>query len=156
MESRKKSKRNKVLAVSSGGGHWVQLLRLRKAWMDLDVIYATVWPESRDDVDSGDFFIIPDANRWTKIALLKCMFSVFKLVMKERPGVIISTGAAPGLFAIFFGKLTGARTLWLDSIANAEKISLSGKLAGYIADEWLTQWETLSKPKGPYYHGAVL
>ena len=65
------------------------------------------------------------------------------LVLKFRPDVVITTGAAPGLVALQIGKLFGARTVWIDSLANAEKISLSGKLAERYADLWLTQWPHL-------------
>ena len=76
--------------------------------------------------------------------------------MRHRPDVVLSTGAAPGFFAILFGKLLGARTIWVDSIANAEQLSLSGKKAGRFADLWLTQWPHLAQPGGPLYKGSVI
>ena len=42
------------------------------------------------------------------------------LLLRHRPDVIVTTGAAPGYFALRFGKLLGARTIWIDSMANAE------------------------------------
>ena len=148
--------KNKVLAVSSGGGHWVQLLRLRKSWEGFDVVYATVNPDARMDIGDSVFFVIPDANRWTKISLIKCMFSSFWLILRVKPRVVITTGAAPGLFALVFGKIFGAKTIWLDSIANVEKMSMSGKLSRHFADQWLTQWEDLAGPDGPDFKGAVV
>ena len=76
-------------------------------------------------------------------------------MIKERPDVVVSTGAAPGYFGIRFGKLVGARTIWIDSIANAEELSLSGLKAGKHVDLWLTQWEHLAQQEGPHYHGNV-
>jgi hypothetical protein len=70
--------------------------------------------------------------------------------------VIITTGAAPGYFALRVGKLFGARTIWIDSMANAETLSKSGQEVGKYADLWLTQWEHLARPQGPHYLGAVL
>jgi UDP-N-acetylglucosamine:LPS N-acetylglucosamine transferase len=148
--------KKEVLAIASGGGHWVQLLRLRKAWEDRLVVYATVNPALYTDVAGKEFYTVPDANRWKKMALLKSMFSVAALMFKLRPRIVITTGAAPGLFALLFGKLFGARTVWIDSIANASEMSLSGRLARHISDQWLTQWEELAGPKGPHFHGAVL
>ena len=81
---------------------------------------------------------------------------MFWIMLRERPDVIISTGAAPGLLAVVLGKLMGARTLWLDSIANADRLSLSGKLAGRYANLWLTQWPHLAGVDGPSFRGAVL
>ena len=81
---------------------------------------------------------------------------VLRVVLKERPSVVVSTGAAPGLFGVIFGKLGGARTIWIDSIANAEELSMSGRLAGRWADLWLTQWPELAREGGPAFEGAVL
>jgi hypothetical protein len=69
---------------------------------------------------------------------------------------VISTGAAPGYFAVRIGKLFGARTIWVDSVANAEELSLSGKEAGRHVDLWLTQWPHLARPEGPHFKGNVL
>lgn len=78
------------------------------------------------------------------------------LVLRLRPQAVISTGAAPGLVALLVGKLLGARTIWIDSVANANQLSLSGRLARGIADLWLTQWEHLARSDGPHFCGAVL
>jgi len=61
-----------------------------------------------------------------------------------------------GYFALRFGKLFGARTIWIDSMANAEELSKSGKEVGRYADLWLTQWEHLASSEGPRFIGAVL
>lgn len=150
-------KKIKVLALSSGGGHWVQLLRLRPAFANCQVVFATVKEGYRANLAPGaEFRIIPDANRWNKLGLLKVLFAIFRLIWRERPDVVISTGAAPGYFAIRIGNLMGARTIWVDSIANGEELSLSGRKAGPHAALWLTQWPHLAKPTGPHYHGSVL
>ena len=78
------------------------------------------------------------------------------MLLRERPDVVVSTGAAPGFLALRLGKLLRARTIWVDSIANAEELSLSGRRIGPHADLWLTQWEPLARPEGPLYRGAVL
>lgn len=148
--------RKKILAISSGGGHWVQLLRLRPAFEGCDVIYATVRRGYELDVPGSDFRLIGDANQWNKFALVRSAFGIFLLVMTERPDVVISTGAAPGYFGVLFGRWFGARVVWLDSIANAEELSLSGKLAGKFADLWLTQWQPLARSGGPKWIGSVL
>ena len=146
-----------VLAISSGGGHWVQLLRLRPAFEDCRVVFATVKEGYRDDLDgNAEFRIIPDSNRWKKVALFRSAFGILILLLRERPDVIVSTGAAPGYFAIRLGKLLGARTVWVDSIANAEVLSLSGAKIGHYADLWLTQWPHLAADNGPFFRGSVL
>ncbi|MDB6172536.1 MAG: oligosaccharide biosynthesis protein Alg14-like protein [Chthoniobacteraceae bacterium] len=148
--------RLKLLAISSGGGHWVQMLRLRPALVGCDVIFSTVSESYRSEIGDAPFRTVHDATQWEKFSLFRSAFSVFLLVYKERPDVIISTGSAPGFFAIFFGKCFGARTIWLDSLANAEVLSLSGRLAKPFADLWLTQWPHLASMNGPEFKGNVL
>ena len=71
---------------------------------------------------------------------------------------MVTTGAAPGLMAL------GARpSSWRaaapsgsNSIANTERLSLSGRLARPVADAWLVQWEHLARPGGAAFWGAVL
>ncbi len=154
--NRKASGKLRVLAISSGGGHWVQLLRLRPAFEDCEVSYATPIAGYRAQVEGAPFYVIPDANRWNKLNLLRSALAIFRLLFQLRPNVIVSTGAAPGYFAIFLGRLMGARTIWVDSIANVEELSLSGQKAGQQAHLWLTQWEHLAQPNGPRYAGNVI
>jgi len=148
--------RKKVLAVASGGGHWVQLLRLAPAFASFDVIFVGVSQAYRSEVAEHKFYSVTDATRWDKIALLKAAAQLAWIHWKEKPDVVVSTGAAPGYLAVRLGRLFGARTIWLDSIANVDCLSMSGELVGRYADLWLTQWPHLEREAGPYYRGAVL
>lgn len=149
-------RRKRVLALSSGGGHWVQLLRLRPAFEGCEVTYATVRKSYRSDVDSGGFFVVPDCNRSQQLRMLWCAFIVGFHLVRLRPDVVVSTGAAPGYFGMLFGRWLGIRTIWVDSVANADELSMSGKLAGRYAGLWLTQWQHLAVNNGPIYRGSVL
>ena len=155
----------KVLAVSSGGGHWAELRRLRPAWNGALLTYVVTKPGYRAEVSGDprgpgghapDFHSVPDANASEKLRLIWLALRMLVIVLRHRPDVVISTGAAPGYFAVRFGKYLGARTVWIDSIANADEISVSGSLARAYSDVWLTQWPHLSYPGGPAYAGAVL
>jgi UDP-N-acetylglucosamine:LPS N-acetylglucosamine transferase len=150
------ARRTKVLAISSGGGHWVQLLRLRPAFAGCDVTFATVREAYRADVGDAAFCVVPDANRWAKIKLARTAFSVLRLLLRERPEIVISTGASPGYFALLFGKKLRARTIWVDSMANVEELSMSGRLVRRHADLWLTQWPHLVQATGPEFMGSVM
>ena len=146
----------KVLAVASGGGHWVELLRITPAFEGAALHYVTVRSDYRGDVDAGSFYTVRDATRWNPVGVAVLAVQVLFLVYKVRPDIVISTGAAPGYFAVRFGKLFHARTIWVDSLANVEELSKSGKLAGRYADLWLTQWPELARDGGPEYAGQVL
>lgn len=146
----------KVLAVSSGGGHWVQLMRLNLAFEGHDLAYATVQRDYAADVSGARFYLLRDATRWDRWGLLVLAFQLLGILLRERPRVVITTGAAPGVLALMIGKRLGAKTIWIDSIANVEELSMSGRHARKSADVWLTQWQHLAKPDGPRYEGSVL
>lgn len=160
----------RVLALASAGGHWVQLRRLRPAWRDCDVAYATSNSGYRPEIDAEHadaglppprFYTFPDASRWQKLRLLRQLLTVLRIFLRERPDVVISTGASAGYFALRIAKLCRRRTIWLDSIANSAELSLAGQRVGPYADLWLTQWEDLVDPPGhdghgPSFRGQVL
>jgi UDP-N-acetylglucosamine:LPS N-acetylglucosamine transferase len=146
----------KILAIASGGGHWIQLLRLRPAFLGADITYASVSTALAADVGGHRFYCFPDANRQQKLALLRQVFKIGWILLRVRPDVIISTGASCGYVAIRIGQLLGARTLFIDSIANAESLSLSGHMARRHAGLTLTQWPHLASSEGPKYEGSVL
>jgi hypothetical protein len=150
------ARQQKILAVASGGGHWVQLLRMLPAFEGHRIVYVTTLPSYRQFVAPARFYTVCDASLWTKIRLVRMAAKVCWIVLRERPDVIISTGAACGYFAVRLGKWIGATTIWVDSIANVEKLSLSGRKVGPYADLWLTQWPHLARPEGPRFEGAVL
>jgi hypothetical protein len=146
----------KVLAVASGGGHWVELRRLAPALVECDVAYVTTMGSYRPEVGDARFYVVRNASRWNKWGLILMSLRLAWIVVKERPDFVISTGAAPGYITLRLGKLVGARTIWIDSIANAEILSLSGQKIGKHADLWLTQWPHLARSEGPHFCGAVL
>ena len=150
-----RSQRKKVLAVASGGGHWVQLLRLREAFADHDVVFVTTHAMYAQDVPGDRMHVVPDATRWDRWRVLRLALSIVRVVAREKPDVVISTGAAPGCLAVIFARLRGARTVWIDSIANVHRLSMSGRLVRRFADLWLTQWPHLETEDGPEYAGKV-
>jgi len=145
----------KILAIASEGGHWVQLLRLTPAFKNQELSFMSTNPDIGPTLNNYTYYRVPDANQGTKFDLIRCFFHVAWVVFKQRPKAIITTGAAPGLMGIIAGRLIGAKTIWIDSIANAEQLSLSGKIAGYFADRVYTQWANLETNK-IFFKGNVL
>ncbi len=149
-------KRKKVLFISSCGGHWKQMRRLEPAFVEFEKHFAATDASYYQFVIGQPFHYIPDASMWNKIRLIWQALSVLMLLIKLRPAVVISTGASVGFFALFFAKKMKIKTIWVDSLANVEQMSLSGSKVKPYADLWLTQWEHLATPTGPYFYGAVL
>jgi UDP-N-acetylglucosamine:LPS N-acetylglucosamine transferase len=146
----------KVLLISSSGGHWVQMCRLLEAFKGCSIEFASTEKSYHQHHPKHVFHYVPDASRWNKAKLLWQALSVLFVLIKVRPDVVVSTGASVGLFALFFGKKLGARTIWLDSIANSDELSLSGRKVQKHADLYLTQWEHLAKEQGAEYAGSVI
>ncbi len=134
----------------------MQLLRLRPAFEGFDVVYVSRDPSSKADVPGARFLTIGDASRSQKLAFIMVVLQALWILIRVRPSVIITTGAAPGLVTLALGKsLFRAKTVWIDSIANVEKLSGSGVLAARFADVRLTQWPDLAED-GVEHWGSVL
>lgn len=151
----RRSEIKKILAVSSGGGHWMQLRRVVGAFDGHKVVFVTVNKTYRMDVPRDRVYVVHDATRWDRVGLVRLAFGILWVLLKERPDLVISTGAAPGCIAVILGRVLGARTIWLDSIANTERISYSGQLVRRFAGLHLTQWPHLVNDRGPEYAGRV-
>jgi len=92
----------------------------------------------------------------TMLKFFRLSLQVFIVILKIRPDVVISTGAASGFFAIVFGNLIGAKTIWIDSMANYSKLSISGQKAQRCCDLFLTQWLHLANENKIKHVGSVL
>lgn len=146
----------KLLAISSPGGHWIQLNRLcRQLENRYDIIYAMPDALFKPQQNTRVYSIV-DVSADDKWRLLPCALQVLYILLKERPNAILSTGAAPGAVAIGLGKLLGIRTIWVDSIANVKQLSRAGRLVQKHADVFLTQWQHLSDGQTVLFKGAVL
>lgn len=144
-------KKIKICAVASIGGHWVQLLRIaRPLEKDFNIIYLSTHSKCATMVEGHKFYRIKDFSRWDCYKLVPEFFHTLRILRKESPDAVISTGAAPGLITLFAAKLLGIKTIWIDSIANAEHISFSGRIASRFVSRIYTQWEDLAGNKVIY------
>jgi UDP-N-acetylglucosamine:LPS N-acetylglucosamine transferase len=144
-----------ILAVSSGGGHWEELMLLRPAFADVNQVFATTNAELAKRDHIAEFKYLPDANRDEPWRATICFVAAARLIWRVRPDVLITTGALPGLFCLIWARLLGAHTIWIDSIANSDQPSLSGRIARPFTHDWFTQWEHLAANRRRY-EGAVL
>ena len=98
-----------------------------------------------------------NVTRRNRLAFARTIRQIFDILRRERPAVVVTTGAAPGLVALVLAKLVcRSRTVWIDTISHSEAMTLSGRLARPVADAWLVQWPHLARPGGPEFWGAVL
>lgn len=145
----------KILAIASIGGHWIQLLRIMRGLEnEYEIVYMSTHEKCSTMVNGKQFFKIEDFSRWNAYKTLPALIQDIKLLRIIKPTVVITTGAAPGLICLFAAKLCGIKTIWIDSIANVEHLSASGRIAKKIADKVYTQWPDLAE-KGVMYKGNI-
>ena len=141
-------KKLKVFAVASIGGHWVQLLRIAKALeKEFDVVYMSTHEKCATMVEGRVYYSMNDFSRWDFYKMFPELLHSIYIICKEKPSIVIKTGAAPGLVCLFAAKICGIRTVWIDSIANVEHISFSGRIASKFASRIYTQWPSLAGNK---------
>lgn len=141
-------KKLKVFAVASIGGHWVQLLRIAKALeKEFDVVYMSTHEKCATMVEGRVYYSMNDFSRWDFYKMFPELLHSIYIICKEKPSIVITTGAAPGLVCLFAAKICGIRTIWIDSIANVEHISFSGRIASKFASRIYTQWPSLAGNK---------
>ena len=136
----------KICLAASSGGHLSQLLKLSESWKSHETFCVTTTDVvERKIQEFGEVYVVGECNRNHPIRVVKVLLQCIRIVLRERPDVLISTGAAPGCMVCFLGKITGAKVIWIDSITNVERISLSGRMVRYISDLFLVQWPELAK-----------
>lgn len=147
-----------ICLAASAGGHLSQLLKLSSCWEGQDIFYVTTTDVVLGKLeDSGKVYVVGESNHKYPLRVLKVFTRCIAIIIRQRPKVIISTGASAGCMLCFLGKLKGAKVVWVDSITNVEKLSLSGWMVRYIADLFLVQWpELVEQYSNVEYVGAVV
>ena len=148
----------KICLVASAGGHLNQLLELAESWEGYDIFFITTSKVVKNQLGTnGKVYVIGECNRRHPMRVLKVLLLSIAIIIRERPRVVMSTGAACGCIVCFLGKLIGAKIVWLDSITNIGKLSLSGRMVRHIANLFLVQWPELAERyKDVEYVGAVI
>jgi UDP-N-acetylglucosamine:LPS N-acetylglucosamine transferase len=148
----------KVLLVCSPGGHLQQMLALEPAWREMDRSWVTL-----QGADVG--YLLADeevtlghgpTNRSLR-RLIQNIRLAWRLLRRDRPGAILSTGA--GLAVPFFaiGKLLRIRLVYVESVTRIETLSLSGRLVYLLADSFFVQWpQAAQRRRRARYAGSVL
>lgn len=148
----------KICLAASAGGHLMQLLKVAESWHGYDVFYVSTVPVVAEKLRKrGRTFIVGECNRQHPVRTFMVMIKCLRIAFKERPDVVVSSGAAAGCVMCFLGKLFGAKVIWIDSITNVERISLSGRMVRYIADLFLVQWPDIAmRYRNVEYVGEVI
>lgn len=147
---------SKLCLVGSSGGHLTHLSLLRKTFENYDRFWVTFDKSDANTLlkDERVYHCFFPTNR-NFINLIKNTFLAIKILLRERPDVIVSSGAAVAIPFFYVGKLFGAKTIYIEVFDRIDKPTVTGKVVYPVTDEFIVQWEELKKiyPKAKNFGG---
>lgn len=150
--------KKKIGFVASSGGHWEEIISLRKiADANISFFVTEKSGQITENVMSNTY-VLPQINRYEInffIHFLKLFISAFKIIHRENPEVIITTGALISFPFCLVAKMRGKRVVYIESFARVHEKSLTGRLVYPFADLFIVQWESMLEcyPKAVYGGG---
>lgn len=139
-------KAKKICLVGSSGGHLTHLYMLKPFWNEQERFWVTF-----DKADARSLLkderMYPchyPTNRNIK-NLIRNTVLAWKVLRKEKPDLIISSGAAVAVPFFYLGKLLGAKTIYIEVFDRIDKPTLTGKLVYPITDKFIVQWEEMKQ-----------
>ena len=134
----------KICLVGSSGGHLAHLNMLKPFWKDEERFWVTFDKEDARSIlkDEKMYSCHFPTNRNLK-NLFKNTFLAIKVLKKEKPDVIISSGAAVAVPFFYIGKLFGAKTVYIEVFDRIDKPTVTGKLVYPVTDKFIVQWEEM-------------
>lgn len=138
------SKNLKICLVGSSGGHLAHLYMLKPFWQDKNRFWITFDKEDARSVLEGERMIscyFP-TNRSLKALLINTKLA-WKVLRKERPDLIISSGAAVAVPFFYLGKLFGAKSVYIEVFDRIDKPTITGKMVYPVADRFIVEWEEM-------------
>lgn len=142
----KKGEIMKICLVGSSGGHLTHLYMLKPFWKNKERFWVTFDKEDARSLLDGEkmYSCYYPSNRSIK-ALIINTWKAVKILPKERPDVIISSGAAAAVPFFYIGKLLGAKTIYIEVFDRIDAKTIAGKLCYPVTDKFIVQWEEMKK-----------
>lgn len=136
----------KVCLVGSSGGHLTHLYLLKPFWKDRERFWVTFDKEDARSILENEIFYpcYYPTNRNLK-NLIKDTILAFKILRKERPDIIVSSGAAVAVPFFYLGKIFGAKTVYIEVFDRIDAPTMTGKLVYPVTDRFIVQWEEMKK-----------
>ncbi len=142
----------KICLVSSSGGHLTHMYMLKPFWQDKERFWVTFDKEDARSLLKGEkmYPCYYPSNRSFKALVINTV-RAFKVLKKERPDLIISSGAACAVPFFYVGKLFGAKLIYIEVFDRIDSSTLTGRLVYPITDRFIVEWEEMKK----VYPGAI-
>ena len=155
----KKAKKKKVLFISSTGGHLSEMLRLSPMFEKYDYHIITEKTKSnlslKDKYPKRVGYLVYGTKRRFITYPFKLLYNCFKSLyyyIKIRPKVIITTGTHTAGPMCCIGKIFRSKIIYIETLANSNTKTSTGKLIYHFADLFIVQWEDMLElyPKATY------
>ena len=147
-----------VCLVCSSGGHFAELYRLQTAWCDFEPLWITFDSHDTHSIlrDQRMIRAYGPTNR-SLVNLARNAVLAWRVIARERPVAVVSTGAGVAVPFLLVARLRRIGSIYIESLARVSDLSLSGRIAYHIAQEFLVQWPGLTEryPR-TRYEGRVL
>lgn len=143
---KKKNENLKICLVGSSGGHLTHLYMLKSFWENKERFWVTFDKTDANSILKSEkkYYCYFPTNRNIK-NLLRNTFLAIKILKKEKPDLIISSGAAVAVPFFYIGKILGAKTIYIEVFDRIDKSTLTGKLVYPVTDKFIVQWEEMKK-----------
>ncbi|MEA5026613.1 MAG: PssD/Cps14F family polysaccharide biosynthesis glycosyltransferase [Erysipelotrichaceae bacterium] len=149
----------KVLFIASTGGHLSELMQLKPLFNEYDFHLVTektkanlaLKDQYRDRIDYLVFGTKDHLFSYIFKFLYNCFRSLY-LFIRIKPRVIVTTGTHTAVPMCYIGKLCGSKIVYIETFANIESPTMTGKMIYPIADLFIVQWESMLRfyPKALY------
>lgn len=136
----------KVCLVGSSGGHLTHLYMLKPFWKNKIRFWVTFDKEDAKSLLENEkvYPCYYPTNRSIK-ALIKNLKVAYKVLKKEKPDLIISSGAAVAVPFFYIGKIMGAKLIYIEVFDRLDKPTMTGRMVYPITDKFIVQWEEQRK-----------
>ena len=136
----------KICLVGSSGGHLTHLYMLKPFWQDKERFWVTFDKEDARSLLKGEkmypCYYPTNRNLWN---LLRNTILAIKVLHKEKPDLIVSSGAAVAVPFFWLGKLQGAKLIYIEVFDRIDKPTMTGKMVYPIVDRFIVEWEEMRK-----------
>lgn len=154
-ESMKSEKKKKVCLIANGGGHLEQLKQLAEVYKRYDCFYVVMKTKVTNSMKEKHYFLLENSRESNFVFALKTILifiQSFFILLKERPDVVICTGAGATIsLCIIAKKIFHSKLVFIESFAKKETASMTGKFLYKYADLFIVQWKGMLK----FYPNAV-
>ena len=136
----------KVCFVASTGGHFEQLMMLKPLMDKYESFIITEKTTYKSIKDGGKAYYLKQVNRQEKMWILKTIsnsISSLKIFIKEKPDIVISTGALATVPMCIMAKIFRKKLIYIESFAKVTSRTVTGKLLYKFADQFYVQWEDM-------------